>query len=487
MKILLINPPYTRLRGSNECTEMITPQGISYLAAVAETGGYDVRVFDANVAPSGKKTRFNKVGNLVSGYGTYKENVSDDAHPAWRDVRSEVENFSPDVIGITTLSPVLGSAMMTACICRDVVPNAKIVMGGFHPTSFPEDVLKHNTVHYVVRSEGEETFAELLDCIRDGRTHRDVAGLSYMEAGVLKNNPDRPLIRDLDSLPMPVKFLNGRATGKLPVQYSRGCPYGCRFCADSVIWRRRTRNFSPETIVEYMKQCVSFHGIREFTFVDGTFNVSRKRVHELCEAIIGSGLKVLWDALVRADELDDEMLRICRKAGCTQMNIGIESGSQSVLDDLNKGTSIANIKNEINRIRKHNMAAVSFFCIGMPPETKGDMSDTHDLIKLLKHDYVILHMFTPIPGSEYFTQLLESGRIPEGHDYDSFGYKSDMNSFSGMATREEFEYWRKKIGLLVDVVNSRGLLPIKLLMKNFMFYLKFPGQLYRRVVRLAGY
>lgn len=487
MRTLLINPPFTRLRDSRERTEMITPQGLSYLAAVAEQGGCEARILDANVARRASKICFSKVANLVSGYGAYKDNLNDDAQPAWMDVREEVERFRPDVIGITALSPVIGSALRTAAICRECAPDSIIVMGGFHPTSKPEDALMNSSVDYVVRSEGEETFSELLQCIRDDSSPGEIAGLSYMDGGALVNNPDRPLISDLDSLPLPIKYLNGRATGKLPVQYSRGCPYGCRFCADRVIWRRRSRHFSPERVVEYMSGCVAHHGIREFAFIDGTFNVNKERVHALCEEIIKNKLKVLWDALVRADELDDEMLRMCRRAGCVQMNIGIESGSQGVLDDLNKGTSLLNIRSEVDRIKSHNMAAVSFFCIGMPPEANSDLSDTHDLIKALHHDYVILHMFTPIPGSDYFAQLQASGRILADHDYDSFGYKSEKNGFAGSATREEFEFWRKKIGHLVDAVNSKGLLPLKLLAHNMAFYLKFPSQLYRRATRLAGY
>jgi len=485
MKILLINPPYSRLRLTKECTEMVSPLGLVYLAAAAAADGFDVSIYDANYSGAERMRRMNGVKRLMESYHLYRDNLADGDHPVWRECYERIRAEAPDVIGITALTPVLGAAKKLAAVCREAAPGAVVVFGGFHPTCRPGDVLLDGSADAVVRGEGEETFVELLGRVRDKLPYGDVAGVSVRENGTVRSNPDRPLIEDLSKLPSIAGFIGHAAAGKLPVQYGRGCLFSCKFCSDSAVWRRKSRYIPAGRLADELAGIVRRHGAREFTFVDGTFNLHRERVMELCEEILKRRLKILWDALVRADTLDDGMLAMCRRAGCVQMNVGVESGSPAVLRDLRKGTDLGAVREGIGRIRKHGIAAVSFFCAGMPPETAGDMKATRDLILSLPHDYVILHLFTPMPGSKYFDELESEGRINAGHDYDSFGYKSPGNYFTRNVGREEFERCRDEISKAADRVNGRGRLVLKLLFNNLGFYIRRPRLLLRRALQFV--
>lgn len=487
MKILLINPPYSRLRGTKECTEMVTPLGLSYVGAYLKKRGHGVALYDANYSSGERLSRFNNLGRLLKKFDRYSETLGSADHPVWDEVRRRVAAARPDVVGVTVLSPVRGAAFRVAAVCREVNPDIRVVFGGYHPTSCPDDVLRDGGADAAIRGEGELTFAELVERYGEGGSPRDVPGVSWRESGNVVHNPDRPLIEDLDSLPFPVEFLVGAATGKAPVQYARGCPYGCKFCADRVMWRRKVRYRSAGSLVSEMEEVVSRTGIREFTFVDGTFNLSRRKVAEFCELVLARRLRVRWDALVRAEGLDDELLRLCRRAGCSQMNIGVESGSQRVLDDLGKSVDLALVAENVRKISSSRIATVSFFCVGMPPEAPEDLRATRDLILRLPHDFVILSLFTPLPGTEFFDELKAKGMISGDHDYDMFGYKSPNNYFVVNTPESEYGGLRDEILRAADKVNKRGKLALKLLFYNLGFYMRYPGQLWRRVVRYIGF
>ncbi len=487
MKVLLVNPPYSRLRGTKECTEMVTPIGLSYIGAYLKSRGIEAALYDANYSAGERLPRFDDVRDLLGRFDRYAENIRSEEHPVWRECRSRLEAARPDVVGVSVLSPVRGAAFRVAEICKRIDPGIRVVFGGYHPSGFPEDVLAAGHVDAVVRGEGEITFAELVERFGRGAAIGDLPGVSYIMNGAARHNTDAPVIEDLDTLPYTTDFLIGAVTGKVPLQYGRGCPYGCKFCADHIMWKRRTRFRSAEHLVGEIEAVIRRTGIREFTFIDGTFNISRERVSTFCEIVIRRKLRIRWDALVRADNLDSELLRMCRKAGCVQLNIGVESGSDRVLEDLKKRIDLKNIKNDIERIKRNRIAAVSFFCIGMPPETPDDLRKTRDLIARLKHDYVILHIFTPFPGTEYYEELEAAGVIGSGHDFDAFGYKSPSNFFATNMPKEEFFRLRDEIIGNVEKVNRDGHLALKLLVFNLAFYLRYPGQLWRRIIRLMGF
>jgi anaerobic magnesium-protoporphyrin IX monomethyl ester cyclase len=487
MKVLLINPPYSRLRRTKECTEMVTPLGLSCVGAYLAGRGFDVAVYDANYNSLERLPRFNDLSKLLAKFELYSENLKTRDNPVRDEIRDRIEREKPDVVGVTVSSPIRGAAFVVAEVCKEVDARIKVVFGGYHPTSCPEDALSNVCVDAVVRGEGEATFAELVARFSDGGLPVGVQGVSYRENGATVHNMDRPLIENLDELPFSAGFLRGAVTGKVPVQYARGCPYNCKFCADRLMWHGRVRYRSAERLVDEMEAIVKETGIREFTFVDGTFNLSREKVVEFCEVVIRRKLRVLWDALVRADRLDDEMLSLCRKAGCAQMNVGVESGSPRVLEDIGKKTDLAAVAENVGKIRRHGIAAVSFFCVGMPPEKPEDLRATEYLVDTLPHDFVIINLFTPFPGTVYFEELKSLGLVTSEHDFDMYGYKAPDNHFTIDTPREEYFSCRDEILRAANKANRKGKLAAKLLFYNLGFYLRHPRQLLRRAFRLMGF
>ncbi|HOO55271.1 MAG TPA: radical SAM protein [bacterium] len=486
MKILLVNPPFSRLLGRFENTEVITPIGLPGVAAYINKHGYGVSVYDANRLPGSRTRLGKKATEMVDGNHNYLETLNSERHPVWGEIRERLIAEKPDVVGISVLSSARGSAFQVARICKEVDPRIRVVFGGYHPTGFPEDVLSNENVDVVVRGEGEQTFLELLEVYKNEGDIGSVLGISYSDNGNVINNPDRAFIDDMDSLPFTADFVFQGLIGRIPIQYGRGCPYGCKFCADRVVWKRKIRYRSAENVVEEIESAVRNLGVREFTFIDGTFNVSRRKVMDFCELVIEKKLDIIWDALVRADKLDDEMLAKCRRAGCVQMNLGVESGSERVIDDLNKAIDLSTVKDDIDRIKKHGISVVTFFCIGMPPETAEDLRKTRDLISRLNHDFVILSVFTPLPGTDYYLELLEKNIIGKGHDFDLYGFKSPRNHFALNIADEEFEYWRNEILKATDEVNKKGRFAVKMLLKNSGFFIRNPRQLIRRAKQFAG-
>lgn len=487
MRVLLFNPPYTRLRNTKERTEMVPPLALAYIAASLHDAGHDVFIHDANYNPSERLVAVDDGRHLLGVFKDYEKNISSNEHPAWRECRALAAALEPQLVGITTLSPVRNSALKLAGLCKEVDPGITVALGGYHPTVCADDVLEHESVDAAVRGEGEVTFTELAARVEAGGGFDGLPGVSFRSAGAVIHNPDRELVRDIDTLPSAAPFIPGGDTGKAPIQFARGCPYRCKFCADSTLWRRKTRFHSAARMAGDIETVIEKLGIREFSFVDGTFNLNRRRVLELCDTIAARGLSIRWDALVRADRLDEELVAACRRAGCSQMNLGVESGSQYVLDKLDKKTNLDSIEADIQLIKKHRITCVSFFCVGMPPERKEDMRATRELILKLRHDYVIMNIFTPFRGTEFYDELVASGRLDESHDFDAFGYKAPTNHFTPELSKREYDELRDAIVRAVDLVNKRGKLPLKLFLYNLDFYIRHPLHLWKRIRIFLGF
>ncbi len=466
---------------------MVPPLALPYIAASVAAAGHDVTIHDANYNPAERLAAIDEGASLLDKFHKYHGSLDSGTHPVWDECRALIRTLEPDIVGLTVLSPVRNSALRLAEICREVNPDIKVILGGYHPTVCPEDVLGNDAVDAAVRGEGEITFTEIVGRLSAGGGFDDIDGVSFRRGAEIVHNPDRDLVKDIDTLPSAADFISGCETGKAALHFARGCPYACKFCADSTMWRRKPRFHSAERMVGDIETVVDKLGVREFTFVDGTFNLNRRRVMELCRMIVDRKIHIRWDALVRADSLDEELVALCRRAGCSQMNLGVESGSQYVIDKLNKKTDLDTIEDDIKIIRKNHIASVSFFCVGMPPERKEDLRASRDLILKLKHDYVIMNIFTPFRGTAFYDELVSCGFLDDSHDYDSYGYKAPTNHFVPGLTQEEYDELRDEIVQAVDLVNKRGKLPLKLLFYNFGFYARYPGQLWKRLRSLLGF
>lgn len=355
MRVLLVHPrfPY---RGRDAF-----PIGLGYLAAVARDMAEvdEVVVVDENVAPL-------------------------DLEGLARD--------PPDLLGITSTTPSFPRALEIAGAVRG--EKTMVVMGGTHVTFCPEDALGGG-VDVVVRGEGEHAFRELLE----GKELMKIRGISYLGQGGMHHNPGGSLVEELDSLPFPAwELFPLHGYGVMSVVTSRGCPYSCSYCCASRFWGRRVRYRSPENVLEELRH-ISALGYERVRFMDSTFTLDKKRVLRICE-LIREELDLRWSCETRADALDRDVLRALAASGCTLLCLGVDSGSQRVLDETGRGMRVSVVKKAFERIREYGIATRAYVTFGFPGESEQGVRETLRLLEELKPDQVILSLATAYPGTE---------------------------------------------------------------------------------------
>ena len=351
MRVLLIHPrfPY---RGKDSF-----PLGLGYLAAVAK--GNEIIVIDENV----------ETLNL--------------------------EKINPDIVGITSTTPSFPRAMEIAKTVKKLWRGTTLVIGGTHVTFVPEDALMGG-VDVVVRGEGEHAFLELLE----GRELGRIKGIAYMEEGRIIKTPDRELIPDLDSLPFPAwQRFPLQGYGIMSMITSRGCPYSCSYCSATRFWRHHVRYRSPENVLEELK-LITEQGFKLIRFMDSTFTLDKKQCLRICELIKKEGLDLKWSCETRADTLDDEILEAFSTSGCNLICIGVDSGSQRVLDETNRRMRVSSIKKAFEKIRKYGIATRAYVTFGFPGESEKGVMETMKLLEEAKPEQILLSLATAYPGTE---------------------------------------------------------------------------------------
>ena len=285
-----------------------------------------------------------------------------------------------DIYGITVFSSSLYLAKEIAQIAKENNPKCITVVGGPHPTSLPYDTLEF--FDCVVKGEGEFTFSLPKESIMT-----------------------MPLIEDLDILPLPARDLVDlhRYTRKVfgekatSITTSRGCPYKCAFCCKDV-FGHKVRYFSIERVVEEIKSIIKDYGIRNFIFYDDTFALNRNRVYALCEEL--RKLNIIFRCNGDARRNTERDFRILYDAGCREIAFGIESGSQEILDRINKGVSVQQNRLAIQNAKKTGLCVKAFLMIGNPGESVKTIEETKRFMKEANPDQYTLFNFVPLPGCD---------------------------------------------------------------------------------------
>lgn len=397
MKILLINPPaHHELVGNNPPVVEQTrgtnpPLGLLCVAACVEAETrHNVSVVDAQV-----------------------ENAD---YAALREI---VAREAPDVVGVSAMTLTLIDALATCSLVKEVNPDTVVVLGGPHAFLYPDETISQPTVDFLVVGEGERTFPALVERIGDAKALRTVPGLVFEHDGCIVHTGTPELIENLDALPFPArrltpveKYGSVLAARKGPVTTmitSRGCPYGCSFCARPHLGKK-FRKRSARNVVDEMLECVKM-GIEEFLIYDDTFTVDRERVMSICREITARKLDIAYDIRARVDCVDEEMLGLLRRSGCRQIHYGVESGTPEVLSRLNKGITLEHVRHAFSITRKAGMGTLAYFMIGCPGETREDILRTIAFAKELRADYAHFTILTPFPASRIYRDAIERGVI----------------------------------------------------------------------------
>lgn len=315
--------------------------------------------------------------------------------------------YSSDLVGISITTSTAPRGYKIAREFKEM--GIPVIFGGPHATFRPEEALTYG--HYCIRQEGEETIKELLSALGNGGDFSKINGLSYIEDGKFRHNPDRPLLCDLDTIPFPdidAIVGNGRM-GIFPIQTSRGCPFNCSFCSVTPMFGRIYRTRSIDSVVseiEYRKQ-------RSIFFYDDNFTFDKDRTKTLLEKILKKGISPKnWTAQVRIDVVKDkELLKLAKMTNCLFFYVGFESVNPGTLKEYKKGQTIEEIKEGIEIIHKFDIRIHGMFVLGSDSDKEETIKETVEFAKRYKIDTVQFLILTPLPGTKTFDDLDKGGRI----------------------------------------------------------------------------
>ncbi len=339
----------------------------------------------------------------------------------------EIRSFAPDIVGLTATTVGIRAAGEVAAWIKAVNPNTLILVGGCHISALPiETMSAFPAFDLGVLGEGELTLTEIL------RHHRHdpvqpvgLAGTVERTTDEIRVNPPRPLIGNLDELPLPAwHLLPGFPKSFRPsparikrwpcasVVLTRGCPNRCTFC-DRSVFGNRCRGYSPSYAVELLKDLRTRYGVREVLIEDDTFVIRRDTMQEFCERLISERVDVTWSCLGRADRVTPELLRLMKKAGCWHVSFGVESGDPEILRSVNKRLDVEEIREAVSWCRDAGLMTKGFFMIGFPGETRDSIEATRQLACALPLDDISVMQLTPFPGSDLYKTARQFGTFEE--------------------------------------------------------------------------
>ncbi|RMF98042.1 MAG: radical SAM protein [Candidatus Schekmanbacteria bacterium] len=317
------------------------------------------------------------------------------------------EAFSSDLVGIScTSSTVVRGYAIASEFKKRGIP---IVMGGFHPTFMPEESLQY--CDFVVRGEGEETIAELLDVLEGDRDIGTVDGLSFKTSeGEVINNAPRKILSSLDDSPLPdFTLIDGyEKINIFPLSTSRGCPFDCQFCTVTNFYGRSYRTKSIDRV---MKEFANVKA--NYIFIcDDNFAANRARTKELLERKEKEGNKVMWGAQVRIETADDtELLERMHRTNCSNVYIGFESINPETIKTFNKKLDLNKIKRQIKAFHRYGIKIHGMFVLGADSDTSATIKETLKFTKRTHIDTVQFMILTPIPGSKIFNDFQSRNKI----------------------------------------------------------------------------
>ena len=317
-------------------------------------------------------------------------------------------------VGITVLTgaPIRDALAATRAV-RAAHPGLPIVWGGWHPSLFPAECLDEEGVTATVAGQGEETFRELVACFEEGRDLEGLRGCAHRRpGGGVAAEPKRELSA-LDSFPSHDyglidvdRYFAAKGRRQLDYISSQGCRFRCTFCADPYVYERGWTGISAPRMGEELEGLWRRHRFDDLNFQDETYFTHRQRVAAVCEEILRRGLRFTWAATMRADQgvrLDDREWALCKRSGLRRAMVGVESGSQAMMDWLQKDIRLEQVFETAELMVRHGIAGIFPFIVGFPDEPDESVEATLAVIKRLRRmspDFeVSVYFYQPYPGS----------------------------------------------------------------------------------------
>jgi len=417
MRVLLIDPPFKRFTGF---VSFYFPVGLAYLAASAREDGHEVAIFDVDAVVKGTDIDFSdEYGRLE----LYRQGLNNPSHTVWSEITHVLEEFRPDVVGVTAMTTKFGSVLRTVDLIKEYRRDIPVVVGGPHATLLPDQTLKSQSIDMVVRGEGEITFRALLKALERKGGLEGIEGVSFRMNGQIVHNVARPFAADLDQISFPARDLlrdqkNYSSEDMGVVMASRGCPFNCSYCCH--VWERKVRFRSTDNIVEEIKRVRNRYGTTQFEFKDDSFTVNKQRTLQLCERLVAEKLGINWGCSTRVNLLDEELVERMKAAGCNAVKVGIETGSERILKETDKGVTFEQMRRAAALLNKHGLFWSGYFMMGLSMETVEDIRQTYDFMKELNPYYAGLGVYNPFPKTVLFDQGVRMGLLHEDVPLDHF-------------------------------------------------------------------
>lgn len=406
MKIALVNPSFVGIKGHGGSS---IPLNLCYLASYVREGN-QVKVFDAGVMN-----------------WTHPQTVV------------ELMKFSPDVIGITTTTPVFDEVIELTKQIKLSMPSVTVVAGGPHVSALPIESMREARIDKVVVGEGEMSFEDVVSGKFTPRIWR------------------RELINNLDELPFPARDLVDNSLYSPPptkrvsegihtlLSTSRGCPFNCGFCATQTIWGRQTRYRTIKSVMDEIDECKWKYQITSFGFTDELFTADKTRVEEFCEVLLSKEYKISWVCSARAQGLGLDLLKLMKRAGCVEISFGIESGDQFILNLIDKRLRLDEAQTVIRRAQSIGITTHASYMFGYIGETVHTIKKTINLARKLNTDYAAFFIASPLPGTRFYSTCKEMEYLKPNSKWSDYSPLSNNQSVVELPTisSKEVRKWHR--------------------------------------------
>lgn len=389
-------------------------------------------------------------------------------------LRRTIEDYRPDMVGLSAVTPGLPEAQTIAAWAKEICGRQTItIVGGPHPSALPEQTLEEcPDIDAAAVGEGESAIVTVAESgLREG-----IAGLAMrLDGRIVPPLPPRPVVADLDSLPETpydlldmdfytqrsrflIRWLDVRATN---IRTSRGCTHACGFCGGHLVAGVGVRTHSLDRVMAQVRLACEKFGVEAVHFEDDTLGAQPERLMELCERLRQGGLaeRLKWDCCLRVDQADARLLAAMKSAGCVQVEYGFESGSDASLGALGKATSAELNRRAVELTRQARLRVFADIMVALPGQTQADFQATERFLRWGRPEVVSAVRLAPLPGTAVYNRLPEAlRRALRWEDLAYFDLPEVKLNLTAMSDERLARLWRRFSRYYVRPVTLKGLL-----------------------------
>ena len=433
MRVLLLSTPHPLEESP------LPPLSLGYLAGTLAQEGIEVKILDF----------------LVTHY-----------HP--RKLRRELEEYRPQLVGVTCVTLNYPIARRMLKVCKDFDPRIFTIIGGPHVTfALEETLLSSPWIDAIVIGEGERTLLELVRAVAEGKDIHQVHGIACVHRGTVVKTPPQAPIENLDQIPLPARELlpmaRYRALGTpCTVITSRGCPYSCIFCSGHRMFGPRVRFRSPGLVVDEIEKLQHDFGLAKINIVDDTFTLNHNHTRAVCEEMLRRSLNLKWSVFARVDRISEDLARLMNRAGCEWVLFGVESADEEILKTIKKGTTPDDVRRGVKIAAEAGINVFNSFILGLPGESRDTAHKSLAFGDELYQKYGAkygFHMLSPLPGTEIYERAKDYGIRILSRNWAHYNANEPITETATMSTemvKEAMSFYNRGIEAAWDDIKQRA-------------------------------